>query len=90
MRLCALEEMPGEGGVGRECVPIALGSVVFGNRGNRGNHARECPLVPARLVGTSSPVVRGDTGSIIEHVLRSGLPRGADTARPTASARAPS
>ena len=46
----ALEALAGEGGVGRERVLIASGSVVFGNRGNDGEGARERPLVSSRLV----------------------------------------
>ena len=48
----ALEALASEGSVGRERVPVAPGSVVFRNRGNHGEHARECSLVSASIVGT--------------------------------------
>ena len=41
----ALEALAGEGGVGRERVPVAPGSVIFGNRGDHGERARACTLV---------------------------------------------
>ena len=72
----ALEALAGEGGVGREHVPVAPGSVVFGNRGNHGEPARECPLVPARLVGNDLSVARGDTVSPSKRVRRSDFDSG--------------
>ena len=70
MRGRALGALAGEGGVGRERVPVALGSVVFGNRGNHGERARECPLVSARIVGTGLSVARRHTVSHSERVRR--------------------
>ena len=72
----ALETLAGEGGVGRELVPVAPGSVVFGNRGNHGERARECPLFSARIVGTGLSVARGDTVSHCERVQRSDFDSG--------------
>ena len=60
--------LAGEGGVGRERIPVAPGSVVFGNRGNHGERTRECLLVSARIVGTGLSVARGDTVSSSERV----------------------
>ena len=68
VRWRALKALAGEGSVGRERVPVAPGSVVFGNRGNHGARARECPLVSARIVGTGLSVARGDTVSPSERV----------------------
>ena len=72
----ALEALAGEGGVKRERVPSTPGSVVFGNRGNHGKHARECPLASARLVGAGLSVARGDTGSLSERARRSDFDSG--------------
>ena len=59
------------GGVGREHVPVAPGSVIFGNRGDNGERARACTAVSARIVGTGLSVARGDTVSHSECVRRS-------------------
>ena len=67
----ALGALASEGGVGRERVSVAPGSVVFGNRGNHGGRMREYPLVSARIVGTGISVARGDTVSPSERVRRS-------------------
>ena len=72
----ALEALAGEGDVGRERVPVAPGSVVFGNRDNYGERARECPLVSARIVGTGLSVAHGDTVSHGERVRRSDFDSG--------------
>ena len=72
----ALEALLGDGGVGRERVPVAPGSVVFGNRGNYRECARECPLVSARLVGTVLSVAREDTVSPSERARRSDFDSG--------------
>ena len=66
-----LKALAGEGGVGHERVPVAPGSVVFGNRGDHGERACACTLVSARIVGTSLSVARGDTVSHSERVRRS-------------------
>ena len=76
MRGRALEVLAGEGGVERERVPAAPGSVVFGSRGNHGERARQCPLVSARIVGTGLSVARGDTVSPSERVRRSDFDSG--------------
>ena len=67
----ALEVLAGEGNVGRERVPVAPGSVIFGNTGDHGERARACTLVSARIVGTGLSVARGDTVSHSERVRRS-------------------
>ena len=67
----ALEALAGEGGVRREHVPVAPGSVVFGNRGDQGERARACTLASARIVGTGFSVAKGDTVSHSERVRRS-------------------
>ena len=56
--------------------PVAPGSVVFGNRGNHGERARECPIVSARIVGTGLSVARRDTVSHNERVRRSDFDSG--------------
>ena len=72
----AFEALAGEGGVGRERVAVAQGSIVFGNRGSHGERARECPVGSARIVGTGLSVARGDTVSPSERVRRSEIHSG--------------
>ena len=67
----ALEALASEGGVGRERLPVAPGSVIFGNRGDHGERARACTLDSARIVGTDLSVARGDTVSHSERLRRS-------------------
>ena len=67
----ALEALAGGGGIGRERVPVAPGSVIFGDRGDHGERARACTLVSARIVGTDLSVALGDTVSHSERVRRS-------------------
>ena len=60
-----MEALAGGGGVGRECVNLAPGSVLFGDRGNYGERARECSLDSTRIVGTGGLLVaRWDTGNV--------------------------
>ena len=54
----ALEALAGDCSVGRERVPVAPGSVVFGNRGDHGERAHACTLVSTRIVGTGLSVPR--------------------------------
>ena len=74
----ALEAMAGEGGVRRERVPVAPGSVVFANRGDHGERARACTLVSSRIVDTALSVTRGDTVSRSERVRRSDFDSGCE------------
>ena len=67
----ALEALASEGGVGRERVPVAPGSVIFGNRGDHGEHAQAFTVVSARIVGTGLSVARGDRLSHSERMRRS-------------------
>ena len=46
----SLEAQAGEGGVGRDRVPVAPGSVIFGNIGDHGERARSCTIVSSRIV----------------------------------------
>ena len=66
----ALEALAGDGGVGRERVPVAPGSVSCGNRGGHGERARACTLVSARIVGPGLSVARGDAVGHSERVRR--------------------
>ena len=66
LRGSALEALAGKRGV-------ALGSVVFENRGDHGERTRACTLVSARIVGTGLWVVRRDIVSHSERVRRSGF-----------------
>ena len=83
----ALEALAGEGGVGRERVPVDPRSVICGGRGDHGERARACTLVSARIVGSGLSVALGYKVSHNEHVRRSVVRGGADTARPKMSAR---
>ena len=71
-----MEALAGEGGVGRERVNLGPGSVAFGDRGNYGGRARECPFDSTRIVGTGVAVACGDTGSLSGRVRRSDLNSG--------------
>ena len=71
LRGCALKALASEGGVGRKLVPVAPGSVIFGNKGDHGERARTCTAGSARTVRTGLSVARGDTKSHSERVRRS-------------------
>ena len=74
----ALEALAGEGGVGRERVNLAPGSVAFGDRGNYGERVPQCPFGSTRIVGAGVAVARGDTDSISERLRGSGLDSGCE------------
>ena len=66
----ALEALGSGGGVGRGRVPVFPRSVVFGNRRNHRERARECQIVSARIVELGLSVARGDTVNPSERVRR--------------------
>ena len=83
----ASEAQAGEGGVGREWVPAAPGSVIFGNIGDHGERARSCTIVLSRIVERayrSRAEIQLAIAVVCDVRILTG---GADTARPTASAR---
>ena len=82
----ALEALAVEGGVGGERVPVALGSVIFENRGDHGKSAR----LYVSLGALSRNWYIGRTGIQLNIANVRNVPiltGGADTARSTASVR---